>query len=91
MNKPLNISKGIFIITLPASIYCILASSIKVYSTSFIGALFELLWLPSLLVIFVVPFISLFFWFKEKFILKSINLLSFVIAAATAIFILIKK
>jgi hypothetical protein len=36
------------------------------------GALFELLWLPSLLMLFVSTAISLIYWIKQKFALNSV-------------------
>lgn len=42
------------------------------------GVLFELLWLPSLLLLFVSTVISLIYWIKQKFALDSVYCYAFI-------------
>lgn len=72
--------KIIFILTIAAAIFWIIGKSINVYSSSTVGAIFEILWLPSLIILFILPIVSLIFLINEKFSFKSINLYSIIIA-----------
>ncbi len=48
--------------------------------TSFV---FEILWLPMIVLIFVLPIISFIYLIKEKFNYRSLNMYSFIISAGT--------
>lgn len=60
------------IVTLLVSQFWILSSTINVYKYAIVGVLFELLWLPMLLFLFIIPIVSLFFWSKNKWRLKTV-------------------
>lgn len=70
----------IFVLTIGAAVYWIIGKSFNVYRSAFSGAVFELLWLPSLFVLCILPAVSFFLWGKEKFNLRSLNLYSIIIA-----------
>ena len=59
---------------------------IDVYHFAIVGALFEILSLPMILLVFALPFLSLFFWRKEKLSVKSLYLYSFLIGILAAMF-----
>ena len=75
-------SKIIFILTIATAIFWIISKSFNVYRWSVIGAIFEILWFPGLIILFILPIVSLVFWAKEKFRLKSLNPYSILIALA---------
>ncbi len=42
-----------------------------VYKYALMGAIFELIWLPTIALLFISSLISLFFWIKQKFAIRS--------------------
>lgn len=42
-----------------------------VYKYALIGAIFELIWLPTIAMLFISSLVSLFFWIKQKFQIRS--------------------
>ena len=50
-----------------------------VYKYAVVGAIFELLWLPMILLLIGIPIISVVFWAKEKWSLKTAYLFSIII------------
>ena len=77
--------KIIFISTIAATIYWILGKSTNVYRYPIGGAIFELLWLPSLIVLCILPLVSFILWVKERFKLRSVNFYSLVLAVVTVL------
>jgi len=63
----------------------------NVYKYPVVGAIFEIIWLPMLAGIFIIPIISLFFWIKEKFPLTSLYLYSFLISVICLILVVTGK
>ena len=55
------------------------------YKYAVVGALIEILWLPMILLLFLLPLFCFFFWMKEKWSLKSLFLYSFLIGIATVV------
>ena len=53
---------------------------LDVYKYKFTGAVFEILWLPALLLILVCPIVSLIFWIKQKLSLKSLNFFALILS-----------
>ena len=72
-------------------IYQVLGQIINVYRFAWVGAIFELLWLPMLAVLFVVPILSLVFWAKEKFAIRSLYPYSALIAITTILLMIFRK
>lgn len=85
-----RISRMLFLLITGAAIFVFLCKSVDVYSFAPLGAIFELLWLPSLAALFITPFIALKFWFDEKLKLLSFNLYTILIAATAILFIVLK-
>jgi len=78
-------SKIVFIASLLILIICCLGPVVNVYHFAFIGAIFEMLWLPLIALIFILPVVSLSFWAIDKFRLKSLYLYSLLISVATVL------
>ena len=51
-----------------------------VYKFALVGAIYELLWLPFLLLLFGIPVVSIFFWAKAKFRIRSLFLPTIIIS-----------
>ncbi len=84
LNKS-GLGKIIFLATLWASVYWIAFRFIPRYDFALLGAMYELMWLPVLFILFVLPLISFLLWAGEKFRLTSIHLWSLVLALAAVL------
>jgi hypothetical protein len=88
-----NSRKGkiLFILSIIVSGYWWMGQVINVYNSAFVGAIFEILWLPFLLILFVLPIISLILLMKEKFDVRSFNIYSIIISVITILFMIFSK
>ena len=88
-----NSRKGkiLFILSIIVSGYWWMGQVINVYNSAFAGAIFEILWLPFLLILFVLPIISLILLMKEKFDVRSFNIYSIIISVITILFMIFSK
>jgi hypothetical protein len=84
-------SKTVLILSIFISAFWWLGKVINIYHFAFVGAIFEILWLPVLGLLFVLPLISLVFLIKEKFNIKSFYLYSLLISAATILFMIFSE
>ena len=78
-------------LSLLTAIFWFLAQSVDVYFFTVTGAIFEILWLPMIILVYVLPIISLIFMIKEKFKLKSLSFYSFLILGATILYIVYRN
>ncbi len=71
MNKFLDFiekqSKIILVLSLLVLTYWVITSLIDVYQYPVVGAIYELLWFPLLLLFFVLPIVNLVMFVKNKF------------------------
>ena len=84
-------SKIVFILSIIASGFWWLAKGINVYSDAIVGAMFELLWLPVLGMLFLLPIMSLVLLVKERVNLRSLYIYSILIGMATIFFMIFGK
>lgn len=63
---------------------------INVYDSPGGGAVFEMLWLPVILMTLLVPVMSLIIWINEKYHPKSPSLYALIISIATILMMFIK-
>jgi hypothetical protein len=82
-------SRGILLLSIILALFWYLARTNDVYSNAAIGAFFEILWLPMLLLLFALPVFSFIFWRKEKFSGRSLYLYSFLISFSTTTLVII--
>ena len=80
-----RLGKIIFLATLGASFYWIIFRFVPIYKIAIVGVVYELLWLPALFILFVLPLISFLFWAGEKFRISSIHLWSLSLALAVIV------
>jgi hypothetical protein len=85
----INLSKIVFLLSLITFVYWLLGNSIAIYKYAVVGALIEILWLPMILLLFLLPLFCFFFWMKEKWSLKSLFLYSFLIGIATVVLLVL--
>jgi hypothetical protein len=76
-------SKIVLITSLLTLAISLIVQFVNVYHFAFTGAIFEMLWLPVISLIIILPVVSLFFWVTEKFKLKSLYLYSLLISIST--------
>jgi len=87
MNKDLiktkRTSRIVLLLSLIVFTFWYIGNSIDIYQFALVGAIFELLWLPMLALIFVLPIISVYYLIKEKFTIKSLYIYSILIIGIT--------
>lgn len=60
-----------------------------VYHFAVVGAIYEILWLPMILLVYILPFVSLILWILEKFNTKSFSFYAFLLLLLTVVIIVI--
>ena len=78
-----RISKAIFLLSIGVLTFWLLGKTINIYHYAFVGVIFEILWLPAIVLTFSLPVFSFILWSKENFNFKSLGLYSFLIAIIT--------
>lgn len=86
--KNLVYGRVFWILSIAVFLFCLLSRSFNVYRFALTGAVFELLWLPAMLLLLVLPVFVFIYWMKDKFSLRSIHLYSLLVLAATILLIL---
>jgi hypothetical protein len=81
--KNSRISKIVFILSIIVSGFWLLGQVINVYRFALVGAIFEILWLPAIAMLFALPIISLILMVKEKVNVRSLYIYSILIGVAT--------
>jgi hypothetical protein len=81
--KNSKISKVVFILSILSSGFWCLGQVMNVYRFTLVGVLFEILWLPALGVLCLLPIFSLLVLVKEKGSIKSFYIYSIIISVAT--------
>lgn len=89
--KNSKISKIVLMLSIIVPGYWWLGQSIDVYRYALVGAIFEILWLPALAMLFGLPLISLVFLIKEKVNIRSLYIYSFLIGIASILFIIFRE
>lgn len=71
-NKNIRTGKIMFAMSIFILLLIIYASLFNVYHFALIGAVFELLWLPLIGMVFILPVTAFIYWIKDKFRLRSV-------------------
>jgi predicted neutral ceramidase superfamily lipid hydrolase len=82
--------KIVLVSAILVSLFWWLTKTVDIYKNAIVGAIFEILWLPMLALLFILPVISLFFWRKDKFSVQSLFLYSMLIGLTTAIWTIVR-
>lgn len=86
-----NKSKIILLLSIAVFIFWIFGKMTNVYHFPFVGAIFETLWLPIMILTFVLPVMSLVFWYKEKFDFRSASFYSIATLIMTILLLVFYK
>jgi len=70
----------VFFLSLGTSAFWSIGQVMDVYHFALVGAIYELLWLPFLILAFGIPAVSIFLWAKAKFKIRSLILLTLIIS-----------
>ena len=81
----------VFVLSIWFVIYWFLGQIINIYEFAIVGVVYEILWLPMLLMGLVLPIVSLFFWYKEKFNFKSFYFFAFLLVVLTILVLILSK
>jgi hypothetical protein len=76
-------SKVVFILSILSSGFWCFGQLLNVYRFTLVGVLYEILWLPALGILCLMPLFSLLFLVKEKGSIKSLYIYSIIISVAT--------
>lgn len=87
LNKP----KIVFILSILTSVFWCLGQFVNFYYFVVVGAIFEIVWLPMIALLIVLPILSFIYLVKEKFNLRSLYLYSFLIVLATVLFMILRN
>jgi hypothetical protein len=77
-------SKVILILSIALLIYWWIARLHLIYSSTILQVIFEIFWVPMILMFFVLPVLSIAFLWMEGFHIKSLYLVAIIIIAFTA-------
>ena len=88
VNRNLNWSLLIFIMTAIICVFFISGQFIDYYRFKLTGALFELFYLPSMMMIIFIVIFSITRLLKDKFTLKSLYIYSLLIVAFTFLYLI---
>lgn len=72
-------SKVVLVLSLLVAAYWYFGKTLNVYSQKLTGAFFEILWLPMIILLFTLPIVSIGFFVKDKFNIRSFYLYSLLI------------
>lgn len=84
-------SKIVLILSIIVAGFWWLGQVINVYHFAIVGAIFEILWLPVLGMLFLLPIFSLIMLVKEKFNVRSLYIYSILIGVATILFMIFSE
>ena len=91
INNHTNLSKSIFFLSIEVSLFWILAGLINVYYFTIVGVIYEIGWLPNLILLFTLPLVSLYFLSKVNKKLTSLYFYSMVILTIAILKILLTQ
>jgi len=81
-------NKALFILSIITVLFWLAGKSLNIYSIAFFGAVFELLWLPMIIAVFIGPVLSIILFVKDKYNPKSLAFYTAILQFIT-LFILI--
>ncbi|TDQ16430.1 hypothetical protein DFQ04_2548 [Algoriphagus boseongensis] len=93
-SSPASILSGPILISLSFGTlaFWFIGTFFDVYQVAFIGAIYELLWLPFLVMLFGLPILTFFLWKSSKYSTKSLYFYALMISTATLlVFLLVES
>ncbi len=81
----------VFILSIWFVFYWFFGHFINIYDYKFVGIIYEILWLPMLLMGIALPVVSLFFWYQNKFNFKTLSFYAFLLVVVTILVLILSK
>ncbi|KGO89027.1 hypothetical protein Q764_10530 [Flavobacterium suncheonense GH29-5 = DSM 17707] len=82
-----RVAKLLFLLSVLLLAFWVIFGSIDVYQYAVVGAVYEILWFPFLLLFFTLPIINLVMYVKNKFSFKTIWLYALLINGLTVFYL----
>ena len=76
--KTTEIIIAIISVIVVAYLFIILSIN-NIYEYTFVGAIYEITWLPMVALIHLLPFVNVYVWIRSKFSIKSFCLYGFLV------------
>ena len=86
-----EMKKTVLFLSILVSLFWLASRFIKIYRFALVGAIFEILWLPMILMVFGLPLISFYYLLKDKFSVNSTYLYAILIMIFTFLIMLFFK
>ncbi len=83
--------KTVLFLSILVSLFWLASRFINIYQFALVGAIFEILWLPMILMVFGLPLISFYYLLKDKFSVNSTYLYAILIMIFTFLIMLFFK
>ena len=80
-------SKFFFLLSALILLYWVIVFSIDVYEYALIGAIYEILWLPFIVLLYTLPILNIGMVIKNKFSLKTFWLYGLLLNGLTVLYI----
>ncbi|MBL0056755.1 MAG: hypothetical protein IPP31_11360 [Chitinophagaceae bacterium] len=77
--KEITRERIIFATSLLVSLFWYSGRNVNVYQFAALGAVYEMLWLPALALLVILPVIAIYYLVKEKFSFRSLYLYSLMV------------
>jgi len=86
----INNPKLVFIVSLLVAAFWLAGNYINIYNSKIAGALFEILWLPMIAMLFILPVLSGINWLRQKFTCRSLYPWSILVIALSVVLVIYK-
>ncbi len=83
----LNTDKIILGLSILLSLFWSIGTQVNIYSNKIVGAIFEFMWLPVILLLFILPIICIIRLFKTSYTNKQLSIYSLLILTITIAFV----
>ena len=84
-------AKIVLLLSIFVSVFWYLGRVTDVYQIAVVGAIFEMMWLPMIGLLLLLPVISIILLFKEKFSFRSLYLYSLIIIGFSLLMVQVFK
>ena len=82
---------SVFVLTLLTALFWFFGQIVDVYAYALLGAIFEILWLPMLGLLTVLPVLSIVGLYKENFNFKSLYWYSLLLISAVILWMMLRN
>ena len=83
---PANKSRAILVVSILVSLFWIAGMTLNVYHFAAVGAVFEALWLPGIMLICLLTGWTFLYWKRDRFSLRSLHLYAWLLLVGTILF-----